>query len=103
MPTYRATRQADADLKDIYRYTRRTWGQVQATRYARQLPQRFRMLAEHPHAGTTREDLQPSGLHSFVHGSHVIFYQPQPYGVLIVRVLHGSQDVRRHLGGGEEP
>jgi len=69
MPTSRATRQADADLKDIYRYTRRTWGQAQATRYARQLQQRFRMLAEHPHAGTTREDLQPSGLHSFVHAA----------------------------------
>jgi plasmid stabilization system protein ParE len=33
----------------------------------------------------------------------VIFYQPQPDGVLIVRVLHGRQDVRTHLGGGEEP
>jgi len=93
----------DADLQDMYRYTRRTWGQAQATRYARQLPQRFRMLAEHLHAGTRREDLQPSGLHSFAHGSHMIFYQSQPYGVLIVRVLHGSLDVRRHVGGGKEP
>jgi plasmid stabilization system protein ParE len=32
-----------------------------------------------------------------------VFYQPQPYGVLIVRVLHGRQDVRTHLGGGEPP
>jgi len=43
------------------------------------------------------------GLRSVVHGSHIVFYQPQPYGVLIVRVLHGRQDVRTHLGGGEEP
>ena len=43
------------------------------------------------------------GLHSFAQGSHVIFYQPQPYGVLIVRILHGSQDVRRHLGTGDTP
>jgi toxin ParE1/3/4 len=99
MPTYRKTRQADSDLKEIYRYTRRTWDKVQAARYTGQLEQCFRMLADNPHAGIRRDELQPSGLHSFVHGSHVVFYQPQPYGVLIVRVLHGNQDVRRHLGG----
>jgi plasmid stabilization system protein ParE len=38
-----------------------------------------------------------------VQGSHVIFYQPQPYGVLIVRILHGTQDVRRHFGIEETP
>jgi plasmid stabilization system protein ParE len=32
-----------------------------------------------------------------------VFYQQQPYGVLIVRVLHGRQDVRAQLGGEEEP
>jgi plasmid stabilization system protein ParE len=46
--------------------------------------------------------LQPPGLRSVVHGSHVVYYQQQPYGVLIVRVLHGRQDVRTHLGSGEE-
>jgi toxin ParE1/3/4 len=102
-PIYRLTRQAAADLKDIYRYTRRRWGKAQAEQYTSQLQQCFTMLAVRPHAGRTREELQPPGLHSFVQGSHVIFYQPQPYGVLIVRVLHGNQDVRRHLGTGETP
>ena len=102
-PIYRLTRQAAADLQDIYRYTRRTWGAAQAARYASQLQQCFTRLAVRPHTGRKREELQPPGLHSFVQGSHVIFYQPQPYGVLIVRVLHGSQDVGRHLGGEETP
>jgi toxin ParE1/3/4 len=103
MPSYRKTRRADEDLKEIYRYTRRTWGRAQAERYIRRLEQRFTALASNPLAGIAREDLQPEGLRSFVHGSHVIFYQPQPYGVLIVRVLHGRQDVRTYLGSGEEP
>jgi toxin ParE1/3/4 len=102
MPTYRKTRRADEDLKEIYRYTRRTWGRTQAEHYVRGLEQRFRALADSPLSGIVREDLQPEGLRSFVHGSHVVFYQPQPYGVLIVRVLHGRQDVRTHLGSGEE-
>ena len=103
MPTYRITRQADVDLKAIYRYTRRTWGKAQAAHYASQLHQRCRMLTKNSHAGIRRNELSPKDLNSFVHGSHVIFYQTQPYAVLIVRVLHGSQDGRRHLGSREEP
>jgi toxin ParE1/3/4 len=103
MPPYRKTRQADEDLKEIYRYTQRTWGRAQAGRYIRGLEQRFRALAANPFLGIEREDLRPPGLRSLVHGSHVVFYQPQSYGVLIVRVLHGRQDVRTHLGSSEEP
>jgi toxin ParE1/3/4 len=102
-PLYRLTRQAAADLRGIYRYTRRRWGKAQAERYASQLQQYCTMLATRPHAGRKREELQPPDLHSFVQGSHVIFYQPQPYGVLIVRILHGTQDVRRHFGIEETP
>ena len=100
-PLYRLTRRAAADLKDIYRYSRRRWGKALAEQYASQLQQCLTMLAMRPHAGRRREELQPPGLHSFVQGSHVIFYQPQPYGVLIVRMLHGTQDARRHLGAEE--
>jgi toxin ParE1/3/4 len=103
MPSYRKTRRADEDLKEIYRYTRRTWGRAQAELYIRGLEQRFTALAENPLTGIAREDLQPESLRSVVHGSHVVFYQPQSYGVLIVRVLHGRQDVRAHLRGSEEP
>jgi toxin ParE1/3/4 len=103
MPTYRKTRRADEDLMEIYRYTRRMWGRAQAVRYIHGLEQRFRVLADNPLAGVAREDLQPPALRSFVHGSHVVFYQQQPYGVLIVRVLHGRQDVRTHLGSSEGP
>jgi toxin ParE1/3/4 len=102
-PFYRLSHQAATDLKDIYRYTRGRWGKAQAERYASQLQQCLSMLAVRPQVGRQREDLQPPGLHSFVQGSHVIFYQPQPYGVLIVRILHGTQDVRRHLGTEETP
>ena len=101
MPTYRKTRRADEDLQEIYRYTRRTWGRDQAVRYLHGLEQRFIALAGNPLVDIAREDLHPEGLRSVVHGSHVIFYQPQPDGVLIVRVLHGRQDVGTHLRGSE--
>jgi toxin ParE1/3/4 len=103
MPSYRKTRRADEDLQEFYRYTRRTWGRARAELYVRGLEQRFTALAANPLTGIAREDLRPEGLRSIAHGSHVVFYQPQPYGVLIVRVLHGRQDVRTHLGSGEGP
>jgi toxin ParE1/3/4 len=102
MPSYRKTRRADEDLQEIYRYTRRMWGRAQAELYVRGLEQRFTALAENPLTGIVREELRPEGLRSVVDGSHVVFYQPQPYGVLIVRILHGRQDVRTQLGGTEE-
>ncbi|MGH8066624.1 MAG: type II toxin-antitoxin system RelE/ParE family toxin [Candidatus Entotheonellia bacterium] len=101
MPTYRKTRRADEDLTEIYRYMRRLWGCAQAVSYIRGLEQRFTALADNPLSGVAREDLQPEGPRGFVHGSHIVFYQQQPYGVLIV--LHGRQDARTHLGGAEEP
>jgi toxin ParE1/3/4 len=97
-PIYRLTRLAGADLKDIYHYTRSRMGKPAAERYASQLQQCLSLLAVRPDAGRQRAELQPPGLRSFAHGSHVIFYQPQPYGALIVRVLHGAQDAGRHLG-----
>jgi toxin ParE1/3/4 len=100
---YRLTRQAEADLKGIYHYTRRTWGKAQAAKYTEQIGQCFVLLAERPHSGRKREDLKPPGLRSFVQGSHVIFYKPKSYGVLIVRLLHGNQDVRRQLGNRKAP
>ena len=78
-------------------------GQAQAVLYVRGLEQRFTALAANPLTGIAREDVRPEGLRSIAHGSHVVFYQPQPYGVLIVRVLHGRQDVRTHPGSGEGP
>jgi toxin ParE1/3/4 len=101
MPSYQKTRRADQDLQEIYRFTRRTWGRAQAERYLHGLEQRFTALADNPLIGIAREDLRPEGLRSVVHGSHVVFYQPQSYGVLIVRVLHGRQDVREHLDSSE--
>jgi len=102
MSIYRLTRQAEADLKDIYRSSQRTGSHAQAARYAHQMQECLELLTERPHTGTRREGLWSPNLYSFVYGSHVIFYQPQPYGVLIVRVLHDSQDVRRHLNDGAD-
>jgi toxin ParE1/3/4 len=49
-------------------------------------------LAETPGMGRSREDLRPD-LFSFPVGRHVLFYRPQPGGIVLVRVLHGARDL----------
>jgi toxin ParE1/3/4 len=38
------------------------------------------------------EDLRPE-LFSFPVGKHVLFYLPQPGGIVLVRVINGSRDL----------
>lgn len=42
--------------------------------------------------GRARDELA-EGLRSFPTGQYIIFYQPVPGGIEIVRVLHGARDL----------
>jgi toxin ParE1/3/4 len=50
------------------------------------------MLTASPDAGRERPDLAPA-LRSFPVGNYVIFYQPVPEGIEVVRILHGARDI----------
>jgi toxin ParE1/3/4 len=83
---------ARADLGEIGRYIARS-NRPRAISYVEELRETCRRLADHPRMGRARPELRP-GLRSFPHGDYVIFYQPRPDGVTIVRVLHGARDAR---------
>ena len=72
MPRYDFTKQALADLRDIARYTRETWGQRQARLYREELEFRIRKLALSPGMGRVRTDVAPS-VRSFPIARHVAF------------------------------
>ncbi|MGF1453550.1 MAG: type II toxin-antitoxin system RelE/ParE family toxin [Opitutales bacterium] len=48
MANYRLTREADADLVEIARYTRETWGEAQRDKYINELFQLFEEIASTP-------------------------------------------------------
>jgi toxin ParE1/3/4 len=102
MAVYKLSPKAAADLEGIYEYTILQFGLAQAQDYLTGLHRLFYTLADHPMYGRSASQLAPE-LRRAEYQSHVIFYQPQDDGVLIVRVLHGRQDVRAHLGSSEEP
>ena len=96
MSAYRLLAKAEADYRDIGRYTQRTWGPEQRRTYLIGLVAAFQRLADNPELGRLRPDLR-TGLRSYVQGQHVIFYRIGPTTVEILRILHHARDVRRNL------
>jgi len=96
MGAVRLRRQARRDIDGIADHTFAAWGAEQEDLYLAVLHEAFDRLAEFPDSGVAREDLAP-GLRSLAVGRHVIFYLLNCDTIEIVRVLHQSIDVSRHL------
>ena len=96
MAVYSLSSKAAADLDAIYEYTILQFGLEQARVYLLGLHERFELLAEQSTHGRKADELAP-GLRQLGYQSHMIFYLPKDNGIRIVRVLHHSMDVKRHL------
>lgn len=77
-----------------------------ARRFLDAVEQACRKLAAMPEMGSLWGAPEPelAGLRCWpIHRfeNYLIFYRPLPDGIEVVRVLHGSQDVERLLGGAE--
>ena len=91
-PGYRLTPRAVADLREIARYTLKTWGRKQRDLYLADIDRRCSWLAENPRLGTHRPDVA-EGYYSYLQGSHVIFYLIREDGIDIIGVPHQRMDV----------
>jgi len=87
---------ASADLENIYEYGLQEWGAGRAVDYILSLNEGFTKLAKHPEIGVSYGHVRRL-LRGFVVGSHIIFYRKLPDAIRIVRILHQSMDVPRHL------
>ena len=59
MPSYRITRKAQSDVRQIGLYTEREWGRPQRRRYLAGLEAKFKFLAAHPLLFAERPELTP--------------------------------------------
>jgi toxin ParE1/3/4 len=96
MADYRLSERAAQDLEDIYVHTFRQFGDAQAETYIQALTDRFALLAARPQIGRRIDHIR-TGYRRFEVGSHIVFYAPDETGILIVRILHQSMDVERHM------
>ena len=84
------------DLKEIYQYGLRQWGQARSDNYLATLKNQIWLLTQEPLMGTERTELLP-GTRSLPVESHTLFYRVAANRVEIIRLLHGRQDTKRYL------
>ena len=91
----RISPRADTDLAAIWDYVARN-NQRAADRVENDLHSAMQMLAEYPGIGHTRPDVPPSYRFWRVY-SFLIVYRIEVDALVVVRVIHGSREIRRHL------
>jgi len=82
---------AGADIADIWDFIAED-SVIQADIWVDRLDGKLRLLATQPLMGRPRYELLPD-LRSQPFGRHVIFYQPLPDGIAVVRILHSARDI----------
>lgn len=87
---------ARRDLARIDDYSAEQFGGDVADTYARGFNEAFALLADVPFAGEARPDFGKD-VRCKVHRSHRILYRVRGDTVFVERILHHSQDSRRHL------
>lgn len=93
--TLRFSPAAVADIGAIWDYTAETWGVGQADRYVDDIRDICVALAGGERVGR-RVDVLDCYL-KYPVGRHLIFFRQDGPGIVVIRVLHQSMDVERHL------
>ena len=83
--------QAEADILEIWDYIAED-SIVEADRWVDRLDEKLSLWATQPMMGHARDELAP-GIRSLSFGRYVVFFEPLPDGIDVVRVLHGSRDI----------
>jgi len=82
---------AKRDLDEIWSYINLDNSQ-NADNLIKEFLQKFRMLAENPNLGRSRDEIFLN-LRSFPHKKYLIFYVPTEVGIEIFRVIHSSRKI----------
>ena len=85
------SRQAEADIAAVNREGIRLFGESQAQKYAAEMAQAFRLIADFPLASPVRDGLKrPVRVRPF--GSYVILYELKDEVAFVLRIRHGHED-----------
>lgn len=89
--TYRLTEAAEFDLIHVYIEGVREFGVRQADIYHDLLEQAFQRIAHNPEITRERKEIKPP-VRVLPCGSHMIIYETDADGVLILRIRHHKED-----------
>ena len=85
---------AESRLIEVWEYTEREWGEVQADKYIRELVAAIQALPDCRYHWRTLPDLNLTDLYFIQSGRHYIFFRqlsPEKRGV--IQVLHENMDL----------
>ncbi|MGR3179995.1 MAG: type II toxin-antitoxin system RelE/ParE family toxin [Candidatus Anammoxibacter sp.] len=87
---------AREDLKKIWQYSYKNFGEKQADKYYDELITGMENLKDNPHIGVSCDYIR-SGYRQYQINRHFIFYRLSNKKIHIVRVLHERMEPKRHL------
>ena len=92
------SREAAADLENIFLYKIGKWSQQQADKYHRQLIEAIKQLALNPYLGNDVGYIL-KGYYRLKAQSHLVFYMIDEISnnIMIIRILHNQMDVQARL------
>ncbi len=96
MSKFVLSKKARNDLKEIAKYTYKTWGEVQCDRYLFAIDEVLDGLA----SGVLRGHICnfPNGYQKYYVGKHVVFFcQSSEQTIKIIRVLHQAMDEELYI------
>ena len=96
MPVARLSPAAEADVEAIWDFSEKRWGRTQAVRYVRDLDATCTGIVEGRIVSLSAEGIRP-GYRKAACGSHMIYFRHDGDDIEVVRILHQSMDVDRHL------
>lgn len=96
MPKYILSVKAALDLEEIYIYTYHNFGQPKADAYFFGLEDCLSRLAKFPQTGRDISHIRKS-YYRYEYMRHSIFYKLKQRNIIVVRVMHHSRDIEKHL------
>jgi len=96
MDHYTLSQKAQEDIESIYDFGLQKFGKDQAIDYLMEMRSYFELLLRNTEIGKQRNEIK-QGLYSFPYVSHIIFYRLFKNHIRIVRILHGSRDLKKFL------
>ena len=90
------TKASRKDLKDIWRYTYKNWGEKQADSYLLGIQSTCVELSKSPTIGRLFHDLEVE-VRVYRYKKHYIFYFEKDISIKIIAVIHEKMDVIRKI------
>jgi len=90
---YRLSAEAKSDLRTIFIYSLKEYGEVRSDKYLEALYAIFETISQNPEIGLSPDFQTRNDVRKFPSLKHVIYYVITPKEIEIRRIFHGSREI----------